>query len=329
MATEQTGSNPPVSVSPADTARHSGTGRNRFFRGLAPSSAVLDGTLGESGILNLQTWLGRAAIRPAAGWAALGGLLAGGIFAVGTELPWPAVVVLLVLVDPLWGSVWRLAAGRAELLRLPEKATSDRTEQSHIGLPYLRAGSPASRLFDHNTMSVMPVLYRVAFPSVLLTFFVATALGGFAVMLTGIVVLATGAGWISTRRIHRVPVLLHSLVSIGLPWLLAVWLINAPLMASLSNGQILLPGLWVLHQWGSGRCRRFGDEQFGLLVLGIADIGILLLLIWTMSPLWLALWLALTLPTWLLVYRRQPLQKAEAWQLCAMLVSAAGIGHSI
>ena len=36
----------------------------------------------------------------------------------------------------------------------------------------------------------------------------------------------------------------------------------------------MLPFLWLLHQWGVGRYVRFVDERFGLLLLGIADMGI-------------------------------------------------------
>jgi hypothetical protein len=183
---------------------------------LQPSMSVLDTTLSNSGVLNAQVWLGQMLWRPAAAWAMLAGLLSGGLFVQPVELAWSTVVLLLLLVDPLWGSLWRIAGGRIELLSLREA-----NSQTHVSLPYLRPGSPAAKLLDRNTEDVLPVLFRVVLPAVLLALIVASALSAVAVGLTVVVLLCAGMGWISTRQAHRVPVLLHSLVSIGLPMLLA------------------------------------------------------------------------------------------------------------
>lgn len=312
---------------------------------LRPSTSVQEATLSNSGVLNAQIWLAEMPWRPAAAWAMLAGLLSCGLFVRPLELAWPTVVLLLLLVDPLWGSLWRIAGGRAELLPLRENPA-----HSHVSLPYLKPGSPASKLLDRNTEEVLPVLFRVVFPGVLLTLLVASALGVVAVAATVVVLLLAGLGWISTRRAHRIPVFLHSLVGIGLPMLLAAWLVGDRSVAAtawigtawsgtawtgdvqtkaLSTAQVALIVLWTLHQWGAGRAVRFSNEQFGLLVLGIADIGMAILLLWVQAPLWLAIWLVAILPTWLLIYRRQPLRRAAAWQLLAMLVSAAGVGQSL
>ena len=321
---------PSVLTAP-DSRRTASTWRARL-RQFRPSTSVQEATLSNSGVLNAQIWLGQMPWRPAAAWAMLAGLLAGGLFVRPTGLAWPTVVLLLLLVDPLWGSLWRIAGGRTELLPLRESQS-----QSHIPLPYLKPGSPASKLLDRNTEAVLPVLFRVVFPAVLLALLVASALGMVAVAMTVVVLLFAGLGWISTRRAHRIPVFLHSLVSIGLPMLLAAWLAgdtSAEIArtgdvrtGALGAAQIALIVLWTLHQWGAGRAIRFSNEQFGLLVLGIADICMAILLLWVQAPLWLAIWLVATLPTWLLIYRGQPLRRAAAWQLLAMLVSAAGVGQ--
>jgi len=301
----------------------------RMWRQLHPSTSVLDAGLSNSGVLNAQVWLNQTFWRPAATWAMLAGLLSGGLFVQPVELTWATVVLLLLLVDPLWGSLWRIAGGRLELLPL-----RDTRAQPHVSLPYLRAGSPAAKLLDRNTEDVLPVLFRVVLPAVLLALIVASALNTFAVALTVAVLLCAGMGWISTRQAHRVPVLLHSLVGIGLPMLLAAQLAGSASVRTnqeyaLSAAQIALILLWTLHQWGTGRATRFSEEHLGILVLGIADIGIGLLLLWVQAPLWLALWLVVTLPTWLLIYQRRPLQRAAIWQLCALLVSASGVGQGL
>ena len=304
----------------------SGAEGGRRYR---PSTSVLDATLSNSGVLNAQVWLGQVLWRPAAAWAMLAGLFSGGLFVQPVELAWSTVVLLLLLVDPLWGSLWRIAGGRLELLSL-----RDTRSQPHVSLPYLKPGSPAAKLLDRNTEDVLPVLFRVVLPAVLLALIVASALNAIAVGLTMAVLLCAGMGWISTRQAHRVPVLLHSLVSIGLPMLLAALVIGDSFAGiaqenALSAAQIALILLWTLHQWGTGRITRFSKETLGILVLGIADIGIGLLLLWVQAPLWLALWLVVTLPTWLLIYRRRPLRQAAVWQLCAMLVSASGVGQGL
>jgi hypothetical protein len=324
----QSDSAKPSGITAPGTNRES-AGWHTRWQWLRPSTLVQQQTLSNSGILNMQVWLGRAPWRPAAAWAMLAGLLSGGLFVQPTDLAWSTVVLLLLLVDPLWGSLWRIAGGRAELLSLRDEST-----EGHVSLPYLKSGSPAAKLLDRNMEDVLPVLFRVVFPSMVLALLVASALDMVAIAVTCVVILLAGMGWISTRRAHRVPVLLHSLVSIGLPMFLAAWLLNDTVanrtqMNALSAAQIALIVLWTLHQWGTGRVIRFSDEHLGLLVLGIADIGIGVLLLWVQAPLWLALWLAMSLPTWLLIVQRRPLQRAAIWQLCAMLVSAAGVGQGL
>lgn len=72
---------------------------------------------------------------------------------------WRTILLVLVLVDPLWGSIWRLAAGREELLPLQTKVTPHL-----VWLPYLKPGSPAARLFDWNYVRAVPLLFRVGLP---------------------------------------------------------------------------------------------------------------------------------------------------------------------
>ena len=300
-----------------------------------------------SATVNMQLWLGHAPWRLTAGWAALAGVLAGSRFLLPLPLSWPTLVLLFLLVDPLWGSVWRLAGGRAELLPLHQKVIGQ-----PLWLPYLQAGSPAAKLFANNTNATLPVLFRVAFPAVLMTLLVASALGWTALLLTGVLIVVTLLGWIDTRRGHVMPVFLHSVVTIGLPWLLAALLVGATPETDQWRALVLLLGLWVVHEWGSGRLALFAQDRLGQILMGVADGGIGLLLIWLQTPFWLAVWTVLTLPTWLQVVmsfqQNRTGQTAlpgadglpissptfspaslDIWQLAAMLVSALAVGQSI
>src|SRR5437016_8591466 len=95
-----------------------------------------DVNLGNSGTLNAQIWLGQFPWRPTAAWAVIAALLATGWATRRFDLNWQTAALLLLLVDPLWGGIWRLAAGRAELLPLHTQAV-----QYQVWLPYLRRGA--------------------------------------------------------------------------------------------------------------------------------------------------------------------------------------------
>src|SRR5262245_28465354 len=110
----------------------------RFVRALTSPVAQGDMTLSSSATINAQFWFSQFPLRPTAAWAAVAALLATGITTFGLPLAWRELALLLLLVDPLWGSVWRLAAGRMEMLPLREGGGP-----SLVWLPYLQHDSPA------------------------------------------------------------------------------------------------------------------------------------------------------------------------------------------
>jgi hypothetical protein len=69
-------------------------------------------------------------------------------------------------------------------------------------------------------------------------------------------------------------------------------------------------------------------DQWGLLLMAVAQIGICGLLIAVQSPLWLAPLILLLLPNWLLAYQGQPLRRLRFLWLAAMLLSAAALGQT-
>lgn len=280
--------------------------------------------LSTSATVNAQFWIGQMPWRVTAAWAALAGLLAASRPPTGLSLTWPSIVLLLLLVDPLWGALWRLAAGRVEQLPLHERVIGGR-----FWLPYLKDGSPAAHVFGRNTGETLPVLFRVAFPAVAINVLVASALGVQALLATALLVLLTLFGWISTRRAHNTPVFLHSVVTVALPWLTAALIAGAGPTAAGWGALAGMVALWTLHQTGAGRLTRNVHDLLGLALLGVADLGIAGLLIWLQTPLWLALWLICALPTWLTLVQRRSLSRVALWHVGALLAGAAALGQAV
>jgi hypothetical protein len=285
----------------------------------APDELILSG----SATLNAQIWFSHFPLRPTAGWAALAALLAAGLLARSLLLDWREVALLLLLVDPLWGSIWRLASGRAEMLALPARA-----EQRGVWLPYLEPGSPAARLLGWDEQGVLHLVLRVVFPTVALALAIALVLGETAFWLTLLVTVLSIGGWIARHSVQHIPALLHSAVTIALPWGLALSQVGLSPADDLWTAHLALIAVWFLHNWGEGRCLRQTGDRLGIGLLAAADLALALLLVVARAPLWLALMSILWLPTWLLVYQRRPLARLNFWWLAAMLLSGLALGYS-
>lgn len=282
-----------------------------------------DMLLSSSATLNTQVWLSQFPLRLTAGWSVIAALLATGYFARSFALDWREVALLLLLADPLWGSIWRLAAGRLEMLPLHEHEV-----QHSIWLPYLEPKSPAARLLGRDDQGVLHLVMRVVFPTVAVAVAIALVLGHHAVLLTLIVTALSVGGWIARHSVEQIPALFHSAVTVALPWLLALSQVGVTPAHDLWPAYLMLIALWFLHNWGEGRCLRHQGDPLGIGLLAVADVGIALLLIVARAPLWLALMGVLWLPTWLLIYQRRPLHRLNLWWLAAMLVSGIALGQS-
>lgn len=285
-------------------------------------------TLGSSATINAQFWLGRFPLRPTAGWAVLAALLSVGLWRAPMQFEIRSIALLFILVDLLWGSIWRLAAGRTELLPLYAQAT-----QESIWLPYIQAGSPAAQLLEWNYMTALPLLFRVGLPSVLLAGLLAAILDTMALGMTGLVLIITVLGWITRRALPLMLPFLHSLVTVLLPWLLALNIASYQQPVEKWYEQwslpIILALLLTVHHWGEGCCLRLLNDRFGLGLMAVAELAILVLLIWVQAPLWLAPLVILWLATWLAVYHHQPLQRVSYAWLLSMLISALAVGQSL
>lgn len=287
---------------------------------LAAPAQLSPGELTASGLVNAQVWIDRAPWRPAGLWAGIAGLLAAGVLWPVATVDWKTLALALVLVDVLWGSIWRLAGGRAVLLPLTARSLSQR-----VWMPYLQSGSPAARLFGGDHTDLWPIAFRVGVPAILLALAVSAVLGADALVFTGLVVLAAVLGWTAQRTLHGIPLLLLSLVSIGLPWLLVLRLVATELTDSdlLVHGILVM--LWVFHHWGELRLRGDAGDWSGLALLAASEIALCIYLVVVQAPLWLAIVVVLFLPTWLAVFRGYPLQGMRLFWLAAMLVSALAV----
>lgn len=293
----------------------------------APPVAVTDAEAAATGVINLQVWMDQAAWRPAGLWAFAAGLLASGALREAGSLNWQSLALLALLVDALWGSIWRLAGGRGALLALPPRpGNGSSPEDAMFTLPYLQDGSPAARLLRGDHTDVWPSALRVGAPAALLALLVGALLGVYAFGLTLLVVVLAALGWTLRRSFGHPSLLLHSLVAVGLPWVLTVQ--QAQHVGSLAwLPQLLLPSFWVLHHWGALRTS-YTLDQWGLGLMAVAQIGICGLLIAVQSPLWLAPLILLLLPNWLLAFNGQPLRRLRFLWLAAMLLSAAALGQT-
>jgi hypothetical protein len=197
-----------------------------------------------------------------------------------------------------------------------------------VWLPYIEEGSPAELLLGRDKQGVLHLLFRVALPTVALTFAIAFVLGATAVWMTVALLAVSMLGWISRHTFGVVPAVLHGLVTIVLPWILA--LTQFGVTSQYAEWRILmaLVLMWFLHNWGESRVLRATQDAAGIALLGMADVGIALLMVSTREPIWLAILVVLWLPSWLTILRRQPMQRLNFWWLIAMLVSAIAVGQS-
>ncbi len=280
-------------------------------------------TFSSSATLNAQFWLEQFPWRPTAAWAAIAALLATGLGWQAFTGEWRTIILLLLLVDPIWGSIWRLAAGRDELLPLQTKVAP-----RPVWLPYLKAESPAARLFDWNYLRAVPLLFRVGLPSLLLALVVAAVLAPLAIWLTGAVFLASVLAWIVRRTLHSSANFLHSLVTVALPATLALTLFPPATGAVDRPLYLLLVVFWTIHNWGEGRNLRSSADPWGLLLLGVAEMGMISVLLFIQAPLWLAFLILLWLPTWLAIYQGQKLRRFNFLWLATLLLSAWAVGQS-
>lgn len=264
-----------------------------FYGNNGPAIAVGDASLDQADatiLVGLQVWSSHSPWRIAAGWSAIAGVLSMGLLTNLWDwqslLNWQVFVLAFLLIDPLWGSIWRFAWGRDGLLPL-----NNAQHGSRFWAPYLKSDSPAGRLLgiatgteepseefekraDDSSNGIpksevfedfAPTLFRVGLPTVLLSLGIAATLHSSAIWLTGIVIILTVFGWLGRRTWGNPSTILQIVVTISLPWILAVYLLQDQLsqeqlaFAGFDVRQFYsfcLVGLWTLHCLGIALARR-------------------------------------------------------------------------
>lgn len=275
-----------------------------------------------SGLVNAQFWSENSFWRPAAFWAGVAGVLSAGV--TQNALDWRMLALALLLVDVLWGSVWRLAGGRRQLLPL----NSSILPRAQIWLPYLQPGSPAARIFSGDHGDVWALAFHVGLPTLLLAALAAAALGVEALLLTIAVAFLAIFGWIARHTLQGIPIFLAALVTIGLPWLLLMRQMRPDGAGEWTA--LSLAACWVLHYWGETRMLAAPRDTVAMALLAIAEIGVCALLIFVQAPLWLAIIILLFLPTWLMVAQGASVgRRMQPFWLLALLLSALALGQTI
>jgi hypothetical protein len=279
-----------------------------------------------SATIAAQFWAEAAPWRMTAGWVMVAALLASGWLNDWRSQNWQAIVLLWLLVDPLWGALWRLAGGRPQLLALKAAPSAD---EPQLRLPYMRDGSPAAQLMRLDENDSIPYLVRVAVPTLGLALIVAATLGLPALIFSGLAALLAVGGWTLRRTRALPPLLLHAAAMIVLPWLLVTLQAGVTAQDARWSAILWLSIFWTLHAWAEGRATLWPADKIAPWLFGTAQIGVLIVLILNRVPFWVPLTAVLLLPTWLRLLRRQPLAGPGGlapWWLAAMMSSALALG---
>ena len=274
-----------------------------------------------SSIIDVRMWLDQSPWRIAAGWTVLAALLASGASMDYVTAHASTLVLLFLLADPLWGSVWGLMSTPNSLPFLQQSM-----QRSRVWLPYLRSGSPAARLFGMDGPSILAIVYRVALPAIFLALLVSLILPPVALWLTLAVVVVSSAGWLH-QQVELIPVtLLHVLLTVALPWLLIVFVVGTDTDQTF---QLALAALWSIHVWGSQTYHDGGRKVLALAAIAASQAGIGVLFIFLQLPLWLVFFALFSLPTWLALYQGQSLERVRLWWMAAMLTSGLALGQVV
>lgn len=280
-------------------------------------------TTSSSAVLDARIWFERSPWRVAGGWSMLAALLSVGMVNQPQVIDIPRALLVFLLVDLLWGSIWGAMTLPNSLPNLEQPMT-----RARVWLPYLRPNSPAAHLFGYDRPGILPLLARVALPSIALATAIAAALDPVLLWLTLAVVALSVSGWVH-RQVALVPIgLLHTLVSVSLPWWAALQFISETIVIDWRYA-IANAALWTLHMWGANRSADLPGDRVGLAGVALAQIGVSGLVIVAEAPFWLAPLMVLWLPTWLAVYRQQSLRRVEWWWLLAMLISSLAVGQKV
>jgi hypothetical protein len=210
-------------------------------------------------LIDISVSVKRRALSLSPAWAVVAGALAAGVGPDARSLL--NGLVLIFLVDPLWGSLWQI------IMDWPGKVEKVARRPFWKGwhLPYREPGSPAEAVARSASGLQLAEAYKTGAVESLtvalaLTVIVALALGKLAVVATGAVfVLSTIAACVRKSRIGVA--LLSGLVFFAAPFYLASYTLGHPSYLALALGLV-----WIPVYVASVNCSCVGSKRLLLIV---------------------------------------------------------------
>ena len=265
-------------------------------------------------LLTIQATLARRAWRIGPALAVLAGALASGASLLTGDAPL-RLVGAVILADPAWGLLWRLATSGED-----HAGASKRTPP---GLPFAHPDAPLARALHRMEQMSSAAAWHELPMALALTAGLSVLLGPHALALTvaGLVVLFIA--WLAIARGGQ-PALAYALLSVGLPWTLGA------LLAGGAGGfglQLVLAGAFTLLMWGGQQVGRPAGRVWGV---WLGQAAVLLALVSLERPWAVAAAAVLCLPPgWWIASGRTGvsgmaarLARSGPWWWAAMVVAA-------
>jgi len=266
-------------------------------------------------LIDITVSLKRKALRLSPAWATVAGAFAVGVKADSRSLL--QLLVLILLTDPLWGSLWALLVG------WPGNANGERRPfWSRWSLPYRASGSPAERVAHAARGLQIPEAYAsgileslaIAFAFALV---ISLAVGKWAVAAT-LAVLALSAAAAIRRRSRPWLATISGLVFFIAPFCLAACTLGRPTKIVAALAILWLPVYVASTNFGYGGWKRF------LLTVPAVLTGVYLL--WLHSVFGGVLVLLSALP---LVAMEGMDERAHLYLLLELLATSVVVGYGL
>jgi len=284
--------------------------------------------------MSFRVRLARPLVWPRAAWAALCGALASGALGLGGPQLLPLVLVL-VLVEPVWGTLWELALDTDWAIQGDEPVSDD--GRTVGALPYTVPGSPSyhlARRLSQGWSRWQTTLWPRTGSAVMglcgaaiLTMALAVVLGWPVVAVSAAALLCVTLAFLSTRGKARLWLWPKAVVDVGLAWLAGHLALNSltwpsVALAVLYTSVCLARLIFATSREQNPRLGLSNALQAAVVVLLVAlrrpvlagAVGLLLVPQWLMQPL---IKHGAT--------RRSYLRRTEPLILAAMLAAAAAV----
>ena len=275
-----------------------------------------------------SNWLGSA-------WAALCGAVASGQMGLKAQ-SLLLLFVVLFLVDPILGGIWKLVLGTSWFTPIAGGHLS-KGEIPLTSLPYTSPGSPGGRasgwlagILAWWQRDFMPRV-GTEFLSLILTLVVATTLasllGRWVALLTLVAFFLIAVALFSSRQRGAISFSLRAILELGLPWLIGHLALGSLNWESAAFAIAYTMAYYARFVLSDGRWKT------ATRLLNSSQIVAVALLVMVKAPILAGIAGLLLLPQWLLqpfLWRgeaeRWYLQRSQPWLMASMLTAVLAIG---